>query len=263
MQLELLNEQGQSTSKVDAPDTVFARDYNEALVHQIVVAFQANARQGTRAQLDRGEVKHSTKKPFRQKGTGRARAGMTSSPLWRGGGRIFPNRPDENFSQKVNKKMYRAGMAAILSQLARDGRIAVVDSLSVDAPKTKLLAAKFKAMGLDSVMVIADQIDDNLALASRNLANVLVVEPRYADPLSLVFYKKVLVTKGAIEQLKEMYACAVSTPRRRSSTKGAWPRCWWRRSSPRRPPASARSRTRSCSRCCATRPSPRSRPPSS
>ena len=149
---------------------------------------------------------HTTKKPFRQKGTGRARAGMTSSPLWRGGGRIFPNRPDENFSQKVNKKMYRAGMAAILSQLARDGRLAVVDNFSIDAPKTKLLAAKFKAMGLQSVMVIADQIDDNLALASRNLANVLVCEPRYADPLSLVFYKKVLVTKGAIEQLKEMFA---------------------------------------------------------
>jgi len=206
MQLELLNDQGQATAKVDAPDTVFARDYNEALVHQIVVAFQANARQGTRAQLDRGEVHHSTKKPFRQKGTGRARAGMTSSPLWRGGGRIFPNRPDENFSQKLNKKMYRAGMAAILSQLARDGRLAVVDSLSVDAPKTKLLAAKFKAMGLASVMVISDHVDDNLLLASRNLANVLVVEPRYADPLSLVFYKKVLVTKGAIEQLKEMFA---------------------------------------------------------
>ena len=206
MQLELLNEQGQATSKVDAPDAVFARDYNEALVHQIVVAYQANARSGTRKQLTRREVHHSTKKPFRQKGTGNARAGMTSSPLWRGGGRIFPNTPDENFSQKVNKKMYRAGIATILSQLARDGRLAVVDSLTVEAPKTKLLASKFKAMGLDSVMVITDQLDDNLALASRNLHNVLVVEPRYADPLSLVFYKKVLVTKAAIEQLKEMFA---------------------------------------------------------
>jgi len=211
MQLELLNEQGQAAGRVEAPDTVFARDYNEALIHQIVVAYQANARQGTRAQLDRGEVKHSTKKPFRQKGTGNARAGMTSSPLWRGGGRIFPNRPDENFSQKVNKKMYRAGMASIFSQLARDGRLAVVDSLSIEAPKTKLLASKFKAMGLgtdnsNSVLVIADQIDDNIALASRNLANVLVVEPRYADPLSLVFFKKVLVTKGAIDKLKEMFA---------------------------------------------------------
>ena len=206
MQLELLNEQGQASGKVDAPDTVFARDYNEALVHQVVVAFQANARQGTRAQLDRAMVKHSTKKPWRQKGTGRARAGMTSSPLWRGGGRAFPNSPDENFTQKVNKKMYRAGMAAILSQLAREGRLAVVDSISIEAPKTKLLASKLKAMGLDSVLLIADQVDDNLLLASRNLVNVLVIEPRYADPLSLVYYKKVLVTKGAIEQLKEMLA---------------------------------------------------------
>ena len=206
MQLELLNEQGQATSKVDAPDTVFARDYNEALVHQVVVAYQANARAGTRAQKNRETVKHSTKKPWRQKGTGRARSGMTSSPIWRGGGRAFPNSPDENFTHKVNKKMYRAGMAAILSQLARDGRLAVVDALEIDAPKTKLLAQKFKAMGLSSVMVISDAIDDKLALASRNLPNVLVTEPRYADPLSLVFYKKVLVTKGAIEQLKEMFA---------------------------------------------------------
>jgi len=206
MQLEFLNAQGEATSKVDAPDTLFARDYNEALVHQIVVAFQANSRQGTRAQLDRAEVKHSTKKPWRQKGTGRARAGMTSSPLWRGGGRIFPNSPDENFTQKVNKKMYRAGMAAIFSQLAREGRLAVIDSLEVDSPKTKLFAAKLKAMGLDSVLVISDQVGDNLLLASRNLRNVLVVEPRHADPLSLVHYKKVLVTRAAIEQLKEMLA---------------------------------------------------------
>ena len=206
MQLELLNEQGQATAKVDAPDTLFARDYNEALVHQVVVAYKANARQGTRAQKNREAVHHSTKKPWRQKGTGRARAGSTSSPLWRGGGRTFPNKPDENFAQKINKKMYRAGMAAILSQLARDGRLAVVDSLTVDAPKTKLLAAKFKAMGLQSVLVISDLVDENLALASRNLPNVLVIEPRYTDPLSLVFYKKVLVTKAAIEQLKEMFA---------------------------------------------------------
>ncbi len=206
MELKLINEQGQSGATVAASDALFGRDFNEALVHQVVVAYQANARAGTRAQKNRETVKHSTKKPWRQKGTGRARAGMTSSPLWRGGGRTFPNSPDENFSHKVNKKMYRAGMAAILSQLARDGRLAVVDSIKVEAPKTKLLAAKFKAMGLDSVLVIADAVDENLALASRNLANVMVVEPRYADPLSLVFYKKVLVTKAAIEQLKEMFA---------------------------------------------------------
>lgn len=206
MQLELLNDQGQASASVEAPDTVFGRDYNEALVHQIVVAYQANARQGTRAQKDRATVKHTTKKPWRQKGTGRARAGMSSSPLWRGGGRIFPNSPDENFTQKVNKKMYRAGMAAIFSQLVREGRLAVVDDLKLESPKTKALASRFKAMGLQSVLVIADEVDENLYLASRNLANVLVVEPRYADPLSLVHYKKVLVTKAAIEQLKEMFA---------------------------------------------------------
>ena len=206
MQLELLNDQGLAASKVDAPETVFGREYNEDLVHQIVVAYQANARQGTRAQKDREQVKHSTKKPFKQKGTGRARAGMTSSPIWRGGGRTFPNSPEENFTQKINKKMYRAGMASIFSQLAREGRLAVVDSLKVEAPKTKLLAAKFKAMNLESVLVIADEVDDNLYLASRNLPNVLVLEPRYADPLSLVHYKKVLVTKAAIEKLKEMFA---------------------------------------------------------
>ena len=206
MQVELLNDQGLASSKVDVPDTVFGREYNESLIHQVVVAFQANARQGTRAQKDREQVRHSTKKPFKQKGTGRARAGMTSSPLWRGGGRIFPNMPDENFTHKINKKMYRAGMASIFSQLAREGRLAVVDSLTVDSPKTKVLADKFKAMNLNSVLVIADQVDENLYLASRNLVNILVVEPRYADPLSLVHYKKVLVTKAAMDQLKEMFA---------------------------------------------------------
>ncbi|GAB4217066.1 MAG: 50S ribosomal protein L4 [Rhodoferax sp.] len=207
MQLELLNDQGQVASRLDVAESVFGREYNEDLVHQIVVAFQANARQGTRAQKDREQVRHSTKKPFKQKGTGRARAGMTSSPLWRGGGRIFPNMPNENFTQKINKKMYRAGMASIFSQLAREGRLAVVESLTVDSPKTKALAAKFKAMNVqDSVLVIADSVDENLYLASRNLINVLVVEPRYADPVSLVHYRKVLVTKAAMAQLQEMFA---------------------------------------------------------
>ena len=206
MQLELLNEQGQTAAQIDAPETVFGRAYNEDLIHQLVTAYRANGRQGTRAQKDRQQVKHSTKKPFKQKGTGNARAGMTSSPLWRGGGRIFPNLPEENFTQKINKKMYRAGMAAIFSQLAREGRLVVVESLKVDSPKTKVLADKFKAMNLQSVMVIADEVDENLYLASRNLVNVLVVEPRYADPVSLVHYKKVIVTKAAIDQLKEMFA---------------------------------------------------------
>ena len=206
MQLELLNDQGQAASKYEAPETVFGREYNEDLVHQIVVAYQANARQGTRAQKDREQVKHSTKKPFKQKGTGRARAGMTSTPLWRGGGRIFPNSPEENFTQKINKTMYRAGMASIFSQLVREGRLAVVESFKVDSPKTKPLAAKFKALNLESVLVIADEVDENLYLASRNLVNVLIVEPRYADPVSLVHYKKVIVTKGAMNKLQEMFA---------------------------------------------------------
>ncbi|NOL50073.1 50S ribosomal protein L4 [Pelistega europaea] len=204
MELKLLNEQGQSSATVSAPDTIFGREFNEALIHQIVVAYQANARSGNRAQKDRSEVKHTTKKPWRQKGTGRARAGMSSSPLWRGGGRIFPNSPDENFSQKVNKKMYRAGIRSILSQLAREDRIAVVDSFTFDTPKTKLAATKLKAMGLDSVLVITDAVDENTYLATRNLPHVAVVEPRYADPLSLVHYKKVLITKAAIAQFEEI-----------------------------------------------------------
>jgi large subunit ribosomal protein L4 len=204
MDLQLLNDQGQSASTFAAPDTVFGRDFNEALVHQVVVAFQANARSGNRAQKDRAEVKHSTKKPWRQKGTGRARAGMTSSPIWRGGGRAFPNSPDENFTQKINKKMYRAGIRAILSQLAREGRISVVDTFVLESPKTKLAAAKLKDMGLESVLIITDVLDENVYLATRNLPHVAVVEPRYADPLSLIHYKKVLITKPAIAQLEEM-----------------------------------------------------------
>lgn len=204
MELKLLNDQGQSDSTFAAPDTIFGRDFNEALVHQIVVAFQANARSGNRAQKGRDTVKHSTKKPWRQKGTGRARSGMTSSPIWRGGGRAFPNSPEENFTQKVNKKMYRAGIRAILSQLAREDRIAIVDTFVLDAPKTKLAADKLKSMGLESVLIITDLLDENLYLATRNLPHVAVVEPRYADPLSLIHYKKVLITKPAIAQLEEM-----------------------------------------------------------
>ena len=206
MELKLLNEQGQSTESMSASDKAFGREYNEALVHQVMTAYLANARLGTRAQKDRGEVKHSTKKPWRQKGTGRARAGMTSSPLWRGGGRIFPNSPDENFSQKLNRKMFRAGLSAILSQIAREGRMAVVDGLTVDAPKTKLLAQKLKAMGLeDDVLIITDALDDNLRLSSRNLTGVSVVEVRNADPVTLMRHARVVLTRNAVAKLEEMY----------------------------------------------------------
>ena len=206
MQLELLNDQGQAASKVDAPETVFGRDYNEALVHQLVVAFQANARQGTRAQKDRAMVKHSTKKPFRQKGTGRARAGRASSPLWRGGGKVFPNSPDENFSHKVNRKMFRAGMAAILSELLRSDRLVIIDDIKVDSPKTKEFAAKAKALGLENALVITGELDENLYLSSRNLSNVLVIEASQADPYSLVRFDKVVVTRDAVKQFEEQWA---------------------------------------------------------
>jgi len=205
MELKLVGKDGGSSGgTLNANDAVFGRDYNEALVHQVVVAFQANARIGSRAQKDRGAVNHSTKKPWRQKGTGRARAGMTSSPLWRGGGKIFPNSPDENFTHKVNRKMYRAGMASILSQLAREDRIRVVDEFKVDAPKTKMLAQKVKALGFDEVLVLTDELDQNLMLSSRNLTNVQVMSVRNANPLALVRSARVLLTKSALAKLEEL-----------------------------------------------------------
>ncbi len=204
MELKLINDQGQEASRLQASDLLFGREYNEALVHQVVVAYQANARSGNRAQKDRGQVSHTTAKPFKQKGTGRARAGMSSSPLWRGGGRIFPNSPEENFSQKLNRKMYRAGIASILSQLVREDRLAVVDNISVDAPKTKLFAQKIKGMGYDKVLVITDSLEENVFLASRNLPNVLVLEVNEADPVSLIRFPKVLMTKSAVAKFEEI-----------------------------------------------------------
>ena len=206
MDLNLIDEQGKATATVAASDAAFGRDYNEALVHQVVTAYLSNARSATRMQKDRGDVKHSNKTPWRQKGTGRARAGMTSSPLWRGGGRIFPNTPDENYSHKVNRKMYRAGVSAILSQLAREGRLMVVDVFTVSAPKTKILAQKLKGMGFDDVLVITDVLDENLRLSSRNLPHVSVVTVRGADPVSLMRHEKVVVTKGAVAKIEEMLA---------------------------------------------------------
>ncbi|MDB5866137.1 MAG: ribosomal protein [Betaproteobacteria bacterium] len=207
MELKLINEQGQSTSSMSASDTAFGRDYNESLIHQVVTAYMANARQGTRAQKDRSEVRHSTKKPWAQKGTGRARAGMTSSPLWRGGGRIFPNRPDENFSHKLNRKMFRAGLSSIFSQLAREERLAVVETFTLDAPKTKLLAQKLKTMGIaENVLIITDTVDENLQLSSRNLPFVNVVTVAGADPVSLIRHDKVIVTRSAVAKIEEMFA---------------------------------------------------------
>lgn len=206
MELKVINDKGAANGTVAASAELFGRDYNESLVHQVVTAYQANARSGNRAQKGRSDVQKSTKKPWRQKGTGRARAGMASSPLWRGGGKIFPNSPDENFSQKVNKKMHRAGIAAILSQLVREDRLSVVESIVLEAPKTKLLAMKLKSMGLEQVLIITDNLDDNLYLSSRNLPHVLVLEAKHADPVNLVRFPKVVLTKGALKQFEEVLA---------------------------------------------------------
>jgi large subunit ribosomal protein L4 len=205
MELKLIDAKGQAASTMAASDALFGRDYNEPLIHQVVTAYQANARQGTRAQKGRSEIAKSTRKPWRQKGTGRARAGMASSPLWRGGGRIFPSSPDENFTQKLNRKMYRAGVASILSQLAREDRLKVVENFVLEAPKTKLFLQKVKDMGVsDSLLLITDELDDNLILSSRNLPNVLVLEVTEADPVSLIRYKNVILTRKAVGKFEEM-----------------------------------------------------------
>jgi large subunit ribosomal protein L4 len=204
MELKLINDKGEAISNLAASDDLFGREFNEALIHQVVTAYQANARQGTRAQKGRSEVAKSTRKPWRQKGTGRARAGMASSPLWRGGGKIFPNSPDENFSHKLNKKMYRAGMCSIMSQLVREGRLIVIENLTLDAPKTKQLAQKLKSMGMDNVLIITGQADDNLFLSARNLPNVLVLEVGHTDPVNLVRYSKVLMTRDAVKKMEEV-----------------------------------------------------------
>ena len=206
MELKLIDAKGQSTASVKASDELFGREYNESLVHQVVTAYMANARMGTRSQKGRSDIAKSTKKPWRQKGTGRARAGMASSPLWRGGGKIFPNSPEENFTHKVNRKMFRAGLAAILSQLAREGRLAVVEDFALASPKTKLLAQKVKEMGLENVLIITDKLDENLVLSARNLSNVLVIEPKQADPVSLLRFNNTLITKGAVAKIEEMLA---------------------------------------------------------
>ena len=204
MDLKLLAGDGQKNETVPASDALFAREYNEALIHQVVVAYQANARQGTRAQKGRADINKSHKKPWAQKGTGRARAGQANSPLWRGGGKIFPSSPDENFSQKVNRKMYRAGLASILSQLVREDRLSVIDAIALDGPKTKGFVQKIKQFGLTgTVLVVTDKLDQNTFMSSRNLPDVLVLETREIDPVSLVRFNHVLVTRAAVAQLEE------------------------------------------------------------
>jgi large subunit ribosomal protein L4 len=205
MDFKIINTSGSETGSLKLNEELFGREYNEALVHQVVTAYLANARSGTRAQKTRSEVNHSTKKPFKQKGTGRARAGMTSSPLWRGGGRIFPNRPEENFTQKINRKMYRLAMSSIISQLVRSDRLIVADNIVVDTPKTKNFVQLLKNMSLTSgrILVVVDEIDYNLILSSRNIPNLLVLESYQVDPYTLLRSDKVVFTAKAIEQFQQ------------------------------------------------------------
>lgn len=208
MELNVINKQGQQTEKLNVADSLFARDYNEALVHQVVVAYQANARSATRKQKTRAEVRHTTTKPWRQKGTGRARAGSNGSPLWRGGGRIFPNTPNENFTQKVNRKMYRAAISVMLSELIRQQRVVVVDNFEenfFDTPKTKSFIEKFKAMNLstENTLVITDNLTENLYLSSRNLPTLLVLEAQEINPMVLIKFDKLVVTRQALSQIEE------------------------------------------------------------
>ena len=208
MELKVINDKGQSSANISASDELFAREYNEDLVHQLVTAYMANARAANSKQKGRSEIAKTTRKPFAQKGTGRARAGMASSPIWRGGGKIFPNTGEENYTQKINRKMYRAGVASIFSKLVSENRLIVVDSLTVDSPKTKQFAQKIKGMGLDSqrVLIITDVVDENLYLSSRNLPNVLVLEANQADPVSLIRFPSVVVTRNAVAKIEELFA---------------------------------------------------------
>lgn len=205
MKVQLMNATG-STSELQVSDTVFAVAYNEPLVHQVVVAYQATGRQGTRKQKTRSEVRGGGKKPWRQKGTGQARAGTIRSPLWRGGGKVFPSSPDENFTHKVNRKMYRGALRSILSELLRQGRLVTVSEFNMEQPKTKALVEKLKKLDTADVLIVTDTLDNNLALAARNLPDVDVRTVSQADPVTLVRHEKVIVTQGAVKKLEEMLA---------------------------------------------------------
>lgn len=203
MELKLIGNKNQ-TDKISVSDVLFNRDYNEALVHQVVTSYLSNARGATRAQKGRSDVAKSTRKPWRQKGTGRARVGMASSPIWRGGGKIFPSNSDENFKKKLNKKMYRAGISVIFSQLIRDQRLLVTNNISVDTHKTKDFLDKIKSLGLSEVMVITHELDDNLYLASRNIPRVAVIEVKNVDPVNLLKFEKILITTEGLKKIEEL-----------------------------------------------------------
>ncbi len=205
MELSVVKPGNKAAGTVAVSEANFAREYNEALVHQVVTAYLSGARQGTRAQKTRSEVAGGGKKPWRQKGTGRARAGTIRSPIWRSGGVTFAAKPQDH-SQKVNRKMYRAAMRSILSELARSDRLMIVESLDVEQPKTKLLVEALKGYGVDNVLIVADGVDKNLYLASRNLHKVDVRDVEGADPVSLIAYDKVMITVDAVKKFEETLA---------------------------------------------------------
>lgn len=186
-------------------EATFGREFNESLVHQVVVAYAAASRQGSRKQKTRAEVTGTTAKPFRQKGTGRARAGTVKSPIWRSGGVTFAARPQDH-SQKVNRKMYRGAIRSILSELVRQERLIVVEQFSVETPKTKALAAKLNELELNNVLIVTEEIEENLFLAARNLVKVDVRDTQGIDPVSLIGFEKVLITAGAVKKLEEALA---------------------------------------------------------
>ena len=190
---------------VDVSDTAFGREFNEALVHQVVVSYMAGARQGTIAQKTRSEVNGGGRKPFRQKGTGRARAGTIRSPIWRGGGVTFAAKPRDH-SKKVNKKMYHGAMQAILSELVRQERVIVVEEFAIDTPKTKAFSSKLKELELTNVLVVVEEVDDNLYLGCRNIHNVDVIDVQGVNPVNLIGFKKVLFTVGALKKAEELFA---------------------------------------------------------
>jgi len=207
MKLSVLNPaDGKAKSEIELSDTTFGVEFNEALVHQVVVAFRNNARLATRKQKTRAEVSGGNSKPWRQKGTGQARAGSIRSPLWRKGGKTFPNTPDENYSQKVNRKMHRAALRSILSELARQNRLVAVDSFTVDQPKTQALVAKLGQFGASDALIVTDALDRNLGLSARNLHKVDVRDVAGMDPLALVGHEKVIVTVPALKRIQEMLA---------------------------------------------------------
>jgi large subunit ribosomal protein L4 len=205
MKLNVINDAGSPAAEMQVSDDVFGARYNESLVHQIVVAFQAGGRQGTRKQKTRSEVRGGGKKPWRQKGTGQARAGSIRSPLWRGGGKIFPASPDENFVQKVNRKMHRGAMRSILSELARQGRLVTVTDFKVE-PKTRTLVGKLAKLGAPDALIVTDAADNNLMLAARNLRDVGVCTVSGADPVSLIRFEKVIMTQSAVKKFEEILA---------------------------------------------------------